>query len=202
MIEIASGIEGLMLPRGYLSYSQMTCWLTNRERFRREYFENGKKLNTKYLTFGKGTAEERSRRTLLPGQVTELKIRVLIRGVPVLSFIDFYDASLHEFEEDKTGKVPWTQAKVQKHEQLAYYATVLKAYFGTMPARCRLNWLETEEGSGDDFWARAEKKLKLTGKTVQFVREFDGREVDRMERLILKSAIEISNAYKLFIREI
>lgn len=42
----------LVLPRGYLSWSQMTCWMHNKQRYITEYFEDGKKLKTRYLDFG------------------------------------------------------------------------------------------------------------------------------------------------------
>jgi len=42
----------MMLPRGYLSWSQMDCWVKSRDRYVREYFEDGKKLDTPYLRFG------------------------------------------------------------------------------------------------------------------------------------------------------
>lgn len=42
----------LILPKGYLSWSQLDCWKKNKERYIREYFEDGKKLDTRYLQFG------------------------------------------------------------------------------------------------------------------------------------------------------
>lgn len=201
----------LLLPRKYLSYSQMTCWKTNKERFRREYFENGRKLNTKYLTFGKGIAsaiEDGTYKDIVPGLEVigepEHKVQTLVKDVPILSFIDTYDAKEHVFQEFKTGKHAWTQTRVQKHEQLIFYATVLKWSTGTMPKKCQLVWLETSEEVADpsDFWASVEKKLSLTGKIVPFERTFDEREVERMEKEIVKAAHEISEAYKSFISEI
>lgn len=42
----------LILPKGYLSWSQMYCWINNKARYITEYFEDGKKLDTRYLRFG------------------------------------------------------------------------------------------------------------------------------------------------------
>lgn len=44
--------EKLILPKGYLSWSQIYCWLGNRARYISEYFEDGKRLDTRYLRFG------------------------------------------------------------------------------------------------------------------------------------------------------
>lgn len=42
----------LMLPKGYISYSQWYCWKNNRARYITEYFEDGKRLDTRFLRFG------------------------------------------------------------------------------------------------------------------------------------------------------
>lgn len=204
-----------LLPRKHLSWSQLDLWHKNKDRYRREYFENGKKLDTKYLQFGKGIAkliEEGKHKELLPDLVVyekpEFEIRTTIRGVPVLCYLDSYgdkDGLIYNtFREYKTGKVPWDQARVQKHGQLLYYAAALKAATGECPWSCDLDWIETTESvqDADDFWAQVDKKLAITGKIKSFHREFDEREVERMENLIEQTAKEISAAYEAFINEI
>ncbi len=201
----------LILPKPHLSWSSINCWMTNKERFRREYFENADRLDTKYLRFGKGIAkmiEDGQHKELLPDlpvyDCPEFEIRVEIMGVPMLAYIDCYDSQSGNFLEYKTGKHPWTQAKVQKHDQLTLYATMLKHKTGKMPEYCDLIWIETVEGGVEveDFWRTNEKALNVTGKLVTFRREFDEREIDRMEDIIVKYAEEISDAYKNFIKEI
>lgn len=188
----------------------MTCWLKNKDRYRREYFEGAVKLDTKYLRFGKGIAtmvEEGTYKDLLPDlvvyPVTELEIHTTIAGVPILAFIDNYHPDLNVFREDKTGKVPWSQSRVQKHEQLVFYAAALKSFKGSIPEYCHLDWIETMEDTGEgDFWAEVEKRVTITGKVLSFKRVFDAREIDRIEALIAKTAQEISRAYKSFINEL
>ena len=200
-----------LLPKTHLSWSAINCWMTNPERFRREYFENGDKLDTKYLRFGKGMAkliEEGKHKELLPDLTLyskpEFELRCEIFGVPMLGFIDSYDPENNVFIEIKTGKNPWDQRKVQKHDQLTLYATMLKHITGKMPEYCDLIWIETKEGPTEvnDFWRDNEKEINVTGKIVPFRREFDEREVDRMEFLVQKAAEEISEAYREFIKEI
>ena len=200
-----------ILPKGYLSYSAMTCWMTNQMRFRREYFEHGDKLDTKYLRFGKGIAkmiEEGKHKTLLPDLIVyefpEFEIQCNVKGVEILSFIDNYDPKLNVFREIKTGKHAWTLSKVQRHEQLLFYATALKHSVGKMPEYAHLDWIETkdEKKIPDDFWREGEGEINVTGKIVSFKREFDEREIDRMSDLIVRCANEISIAYKKFIEEI
>lgn len=202
----------LILPKLHLSWTQMSCWLSNPTRYRKEYFESGQKLDTKFLRFGKNIAtliEEGRHKTLLPDLETydtpEHKIEVKIKGiVPILSFLDSYDSKQNVFREYKTGKIPWTKVKVQKHDQLVFYATALKWSTGKMPEYCDLDWIETTENSQEsvDFWRESGKVINVTGKIVTFHREFDGREIERMEDLIVKVAFEISDAYQNYLNEI
>jgi len=179
-------------------------WKKNPDRYKREYFENADKLDTKYLRFGKESAERRENRELAIGEFTEYEIKVSMLGVPILSKVDFYDSINHIFEEDKTGKVPWTQAKVQKHEQLPFYAMALKHQTGVMPHKCTLVWIETAEVSDETepFWAEVDKQVRETGKVVKFERYFDPREIERLEQDVLQVANEISDAYTKWISEI
>jgi len=203
--------DKLILPRPHISWSQMNCWKSSPARFRKEYFECGKKLDTKYLRFGKGIAElieSGKYKELLPDlevyEVSEFEIRTEVLGVPILSYIDDYDPVNNVFREKKTGKIPWTQAKVIKHGQLLFYATALKHSCGKIPEYCDLDWIETKEGTIeiDDFWRENEKIVQVTGRIKSFHREFDEREIERMEELIVKSAEEISTAYQDFLKEI
>jgi hypothetical protein len=202
--------QSLILPKPHISWSSLSCWISNPARFRKEYFECGAKLDTKYLRFGKGIAElvEKGLHTkLIPDLVVydtpEFEIRTLVKGVPVLSYLDSYDSKRNVFMEFKTGKIPWTQSKVQKHDQLTFYATALKWSNGKMPEYCDLQWIQTKEGGEiEDFWHSTDKQINVTGLVKSFHREFDEREIKRMERLIVKSAEEISDAYKAFIAEI
>ena len=201
----------IILPKPHISWSQLTCWQSNPTRYRKEYFECGSKLDPKYLRFGKGIAgmiEEGKHKELLPDLIVydkpEFEIKTEICGVPILSYIDSYDSVNNVFREYKTGKIPWTKAKVIKHGQLTFYATALKHSMGEMPEYCDLDWIQTKDKTieNDDFWRENEKKVQITGKIVSFHREFDEREIEKMEKLIVKSATEIDKAYRSFLKEI
>jgi hypothetical protein len=140
----------------------------------------------------------------------EHEIKCLVAGVPILSFLDSYNKTAtievpaNVFREFKTGKVPWDRARVQKHDQLVFYATALKWSTGQMPEYCDLDWIETKETAGEsvDFWREGDKIVYITGRIVSFHREFDEREIERMEDLITKVAWEISDAYQDYLAEI
>lgn len=201
----------LILPKPHISWSQLNLWLTSPERYKREVFGGERKLDTKYLRFGKGIAElieSGKYKELLPDLVvydtSEYEIKCEVAGIPILSYIDDYDKVNNVFREKKTGIHPWTQAKVQKHDQLVFYATALKWSLGKMPEYCDLDWIETKERKEEsvDFWREGDKIIEVTGRIISFHREFDEREVERMEQLIIRSATEISEAYVKYIESI
>lgn len=202
----------LILPKPWISWSQLSCWLSNPTRYRKEYFEAGDKLDTKYLRFGSGIhkmIEDGTYKELLPDLVVydtnEFEVRCEINGVPTLSYIDSYDSKNNVFRDTKTGKIPWTKPRVFKSGQLVFYATVLKKLTGKMPEYCELDWIETKENKDarhSDFWREEENPLHVTGRVVSFHREFDEREIEKMEELIVKVANEISEAYQAFLKEI
>lgn len=153
--------------------------------------------------------EAREHYHLLPDLVLydkpEFKIVTDVAGIPTLSFLDSYNPEVNVFREYKTGRHPWTQTKVQKHDQLVFYATALKWSTGKMPEFCDLDWIETVEENSvaeKDFWRKSDKVIHVTGRIFSFHREFDERETERMEQLIIRTANEISEAYVKFIEEI
>lgn len=207
----------IILPKKHLSWSQYDLWNRDKKRYMSQYFENGKKLDTKYLRFGKGIAsaiEDGTYKDILPDlhvyEKVEFRIDTVIDGINLLCFLDSYCPLTNVFDEYKTGKrsktgaPSWDAAKVQKHGQLLFYATALANLTGEMPWHCDLHWLETKEGSDDpdDFWAQADRKLELTGFVKTFRRDFDEREVARMRADIVRVATEISDVYKLFVAEL
>lgn len=227
----------ILLPKPHLSWTQLQIWQQNPARYRKEYFENQDKLDTKFLRFGKSFAslvedlcklmetipdrasaiEELAKtvpmsvnmKTVLMNLeiegISEYEIKCLVMHcVPCLSFLDKYVDRNNSIREYKSGKIPWTKAKVQKHDQLVFYAVMLKWSGKPTPTDCDLDWIETSENEGDsvDFWRESGKILDVTGRIMSFHREFDEREIERMEELIVKVATEISDAYKAFIAEI
>lgn len=206
----------LVLPKPHLSYSQMSCWLSNPVRYRKEYFEAGDKLDTKYLRFGKGIAElieKGMHKELIPDLIVydkpEFKIETNVLGVPILSYLDSYDSLNNVFLEYKTGIVPWTKAKVLKHGQLVFYATALKHSCGKIPEYCDLQWIETKEkytdsevGEEHEGGLHNDKVIQVTGRVQTFHKNFHEIEIEKMEQQIVKVANEISEAYLKFILEI
>lgn len=199
-----------ILPHGYLSWTQMSTWEQNRDRYIKEYIEGGRRLDTKALRFGKFVAtliEENKHHAVLPHLVTyehpEYEIRTEINGVPVLAKLDSYSDTLATFREYKTGKNAWTAKKVYAHGQLLFYATCLEV-IGKKVEKCYLDWLPTKESSfeEDGLWNNLDKRLGLTGEIYSFERYFDDREIEYMKQRIEKIAQEITEVYTSLLQTI
>lgn len=205
-------MKPIILPKKYLSWSQMTLWKSSPERYKKEYFQNQKRLDTRFLRFGKLVAnsiETGSIDEALPGlpvySETEFQINTDVQGVPILCYLDSYDMQRNIFRENKTGlkKNAWTPAKVFKHGQLVYYAVALRSLVGKMPEYCHLDWLITvDEERPPSPFDKGVKDIKLTGEFKSFKREFTEQELDAMEADIRKTAEEITEAYLEFLSEI
>lgn len=194
---------GLLLPKGYLSFSQMELWEKDPERYKKEYFENAPRFKTKYTVFGSKIAsmiENGLHTKILPTLITyserEYEVRIVVNDVPVFSKLDQYDPINNIFRDDKTSMTPWTNSKVHKTQQLVFYAAALKAKIGKTPREAYIDWIETEEVKSIGL---SNGNLRVTGKVVPFRRFIYELEVTVMEKKIQKIAIEISNAYKQFI---
>lgn len=199
-----------LLPHGYLSWTQMSTWEQNQERYIKEYIEGGRRLDTKALRFGKSIAtliEENKHHAILPNLVTyeypEYAIKTEIEGVPILAKIDSYSEELRTFREYKTGKIAWTPKKVYAHGQLLFYATCLDV-IGKKVDMCYLDWLPTKETAfvENGLWNEVDKRLSLTGEIYTFERYFDDREIEYMKNRIKTTAEEITNIYTLLLRTI
>lgn len=203
--------NNILLPKGYLSATAMTQWIKDKNEFIRLYFEKAPRFQTKYTEFGKyihDLIEKDQHKHILPDIVkyehAEHEIITVVNGVPVLLRIDTYSKELALFRDYKTANKPWTKKQVQKNEQMLFYATALKWHTGIICKGCYIDWIETKERpkSINSIGLVDKGGLYVTGKVVPFYREFDEREIERMERLILEVALEISNAYKQFIESL
>lgn len=199
----------LLLPRGYLSHSSITCFKQSKDRFRREYLEGGRKLDTKYLRLGKSIAsmiEENKHHDILPNlpvyELREHEIRVEIQGVPILCYLDDCKSDFTSFRDKKTGMKTWSLAKVQKSEQLLLYATAIRAKYGVTPKTAYIDWIETITEKNDKIGLHNDDQVLLTGKHKSYKREFDKKELDRMEKEVVKVANEISEYYKNWLNEL
>jgi hypothetical protein len=203
------------LPRGYLSSSACDLWEQNKNNFRKKYYDGEPGFRTVYTDFGvsfaKQIEEHPERFPHIPRYaVPEFPIKWVVRGVPVLGFIDSFCPEQKAVIEYKTsissGVEKWSAVKVRKWKQLPFYAMCIKNMFGTVHPLFKLIVLSTE-------WRDVVEEFPFNGKTFTrstklldfipesltdpkiFEREIRDWEIDLMEERLVTIANEVSNDY-------
>lgn len=199
------------LPRKYLSYSAFTLWKSDKERFRRKYYENDPSADifTQEILFGKTIAKRLEDGDKIEGVISygnpETKLEVeAIDGLKLLGYVDDFNEDDLSFVEYKTGRLsvdgkePWSLLKARKHKQLVFYSLLIQLKYGKYNPDVKLQWLETEwdiktykgqvieDGTGN---------LKLTGRVETYDRNVKEWELEKMKEEIIKVANEISEDY-------
>lgn len=203
-------IKPLVLPRAYLSYSQMDLWQKSREQYRLRYYLNGPSFESRETIFGKRFAKmmedelQHPVADLVPrGDKTEYKILETILGVPVLGYLDGFNSNTLSILEYKTGKECWTNLRVAKHDQLVIYSLLVKKKHKKVNPVVSLVWVQTKEVAhsyniaGVTFSANS--CIDFTGYVQTFKRRIVQWERDKMKKKIRKVAEEISEDYQKFL---
>jgi hypothetical protein len=197
----------ISLPRHHLSYSQCSLWLSDKERYRAQYFDGRTDLNfsNSGQSYGKTVADalEAGRETgdlltdaamlLLPkydvaDQPIEVDVKTKRGWLNLIAKPDTFNSITKEFVEFKTGKGknPWTPAKAQSHFQMWYYAVVIWQKYGVMLPDAKLAWIETEDTL---------EGIKPTGHVETFTVVFTPVELMQTLAKIVKIAHEIEEAW-------
>jgi len=204
----------MTLPKGYLSYSAWHLWRTNKQAFRDKYYPDIRPPDFESVEtiFGKQVHKQIEDGELPHVQrfpLPEHKIEVEVAGIKLLGQIDTFDEETFSFADYKSGHAnkkgdsPWSPSKVMKLDQLPFYAVMVEAKYGKVNPLCHLIWLETEfvkkstEFDGHTLEG-VSRELKLTGRVESFPRRIAKWERDRMKKLIIETANEISDDYDAF----
>lgn len=192
----------MIKEQDYLSWSQYSLWQTSQREFWKRYGLGEDRSANKYFAKGRELGEalednedgENSTDDLLALVLTEVpkldimehKVEVELKdGSKILCFLDSCDLLGEEFYEYKSGKIPWTQEKVEKHDQMLFYALSLYIKSGRMRTPdCTLIWVETEQ---------TENGLKYTGVVERFTREISIKDVEEFEDKLIKAIQEIED---------
>lgn len=191
------------LPKPYLSYSAINKWLESPARFRKKYYENAPDYTTPELAFGKKIAtllenKDESMSHIRQLQKPEQRIDIMIDGVPIYGFIDSFDPDTKSFLEFKTGRQPWTKARVSKHLQLDLYSTAIEEMYGSVTDECMLIWMETEKIETPKIGLITHEEshgIRLTGVVKEFQRVITSEDRENMRTLLKRVAEEISDDY-------
>lgn len=203
-------MKDILLPRGYLSYSAMSLFKSDYNRFVRRYYEQEDSgFSTKATEFGSLFADQlkSGKKTGNPVFDTVLatvpkyakkehEIRATLPSskgnIPLLIELDTYNPKTHAFLDYKTGRTKWTHAKVQSTEQMKYYATALYLKHKVWEQDKSIVWVETEDEDG----------IRFTGHIQQFPFTMTLPEILRYARYISGMALSVSEDYKRYIKQL
>lgn len=198
-----SAAKTILLPRGYLSWTQQDLWERNKQEYQRIYFMGGTVPRNRYTDFGSEVAEDAEKGTssneevralnaMLPAYDSmEHKIDARVkteRGFLLLhGRLDTYDTKAIRFRERKTGKVAWTDRRVARHGQIDFYHMLIFLSTNKPPTEAWLDWAQTQE---DD-----DGVISLTGHCEEFRADRSMEDILRMISRAKKAAFEIEDAY-------
>lgn len=204
----------LNLPKKYFSYSQMNLWIRNKDQYRERYYLNGPSFENKETIFGKKVAkmlEDGVKDPVLdkvPRHKTmECRMELNVGGVPFLGVIDSFNIASQSIIEYKTGKELWDTVRVHKHDQLVVYSLLAKLKYKTVDPIVKLVWIETRyapimDKIGSRTIERDSDDLEFTGKVEVFERKIVEWERKDIKDKIIKNAMEISEDFTNFKKNI
>lgn len=190
----------IQLPKGYLSYSQISRWLNDKQGYIDLYMDGRSELQrTNYgQQYGKMVADalEKQEETgdlltdsamlLLPKyDIADKEIVVEMKTksgwIKLLIKPDSLDEKTKAIREYKTGKQPWTQKKADEHLQLKIYATGIYLKYKIVP-EVGLDWIQTEQIGSE---------IKPTGHVESFTVNITLKDILETMALITRVAKEI-----------
>lgn len=196
--------EVLLLPRGYLSWSALNLFDQSEQRYIEKYFYGqDEDRSNDFMSFGKKFSLAKETGDFHGDPMLEFAINAvpsyknaefkiesnLITTYGIIKLLavpDSFDDELFRVLEYKTGKIPWTQAKVQKHGQLHFYAVSTVAKYEVNPEQ-ELWWIETlQTNSG----------VRPTGNVESFSFKASGEQLKEMRDRIIQACLRIDKLYR------
>lgn len=182
------------LPKSYISWSQMSQWEQSKSEWINTYIKGKKKFETGALKNGKefasaselGLHSDPAIQFLLDIAPTmkwsEKEIRVYWpeAKIDLLAKMDKCDEL--GFRDQKTGTVEWTQERVDKHGQLAFYA-LARQLDGYKNEDVWLDWFPYKDG-------------KPTGEIKSFRKIITPKDIKDIKKRIKNYMAEIKH-YKI-----
>jgi len=193
----------LRLPRGHLSWSQLSLWEHDPTEYALRYIMHQAQRINSGMVFGKHVAQGLEAPIppediadllyLLPSYDTrEKRLEAAWKSIQLIGYADTFRRRDHAFREYKTGrrdmngKPPWTRDKAQAHGQIAFYGFMLWITDRKLPPPAFLDWIETKEKDGI---------VSITGRVESFEVQITIPMILEMGARIEKAANEISMQY-------
>ena len=199
----------MLLPKPYISVSQINLWYSDRQKYINRYFLNLPEEPSIYMNFGKqfATSTETFIRygmidKNLPlfyldkiksmiGLEAEKEISLSINDIQVKGFIDVWDVENNRVIDFKTSGKPWTIDTLKTSLQMKVYSLAMFVNGDQIP-ECQINWLGTR---------RMKNGLEFTGESFELNYTFEMDELLKAIVLIEQTCKQISECYTSFINK-
>jgi hypothetical protein len=197
----------MLLPKPYISVSQINLWYSDRQKYINRYFLNIPEETSIYMDFGKQFAT--STETFIKdgiidnnlphfylekirpmkGLEAEKEISLSINDIQVKGFIDAWDVHNNKVIDFKTSGKPWTIDTLKTSLQMKVYSLAMFVNGDQIP-ESQINWLGTR---------RNKNGLEFTGESYELNHTFEMDELLKAIVLIEQTCKEISEVYKSFL---
>jgi hypothetical protein len=197
----------MLLPKPYISVSQINLWYSDRQKYINRYFLNLPEEPSIYMDFGKQFAT--STETFIKdgiidnnlphfylekirpmkGLEAEKEISLSINDIQVKGFIDAWDIENNRVIDFKTSGKPWTIDTLKDSLQMKVYALAMFVNGESIP-ESQINWLGTK---------RTKDGLSFTGESHEIRHTFEMDELLKAIVLIEQTCKEISKTYTSFL---
>jgi hypothetical protein len=197
----------MLLPKPYISVSQINLWYSDRQKYINRYFLNLPEEPSIYMNFGKQFAT--STETFISygmidknlplfyldkiksmiGLEAEKEISLSINDIQVKGFIDAWDVENNRVIDFKTSGKPWTMDTLKDSLQMKVYALAMFVNGESIP-ESQINWLGTK---------KTKDGLSFTGESFELNHTFEMEELLKAIVLIEQACKEISETYKSFL---
>lgn len=197
----------MILPKKYISVSQINLWYNDRQKYINRYFLNIPEEPSIYMDFGKRFAEDTEafikkgiimetfpdfyidKIKSFKGLEAEKPISLSINDVQVIGYIDAWDKENNRVIDFKTSGKPWTMETLKTSLQMKVYALAMFVNGETIP-ESQINWLGTK---------RTKNGLSFTGESYELNHTFEMDDLLKAIVLIEQTCKEISEVYKSFL---
>ena len=197
----------MLLPKKYISVSQINLWYSDRQKYINRYFLNIPEEPSIYMDFGKRFAED-TEAFITNGiimetfpdfyidKIQEFKvceaekpISLSINDIQVVGYIDAWDVANNRVIDFKTSGRPWTMDTLQNSLQMKVYALAMFVNGESIP-ESQINWLGTK---------KTKNGLSFTGESHELRHTFEMEELLKAIILIENTCKEISHAYHIYL---
>lgn len=198
----------IQLPAGCLSYSQVSLWLTNPQRYKEIFFNHNDtaRFMNSAMAYGSIVAEALEKGEDTGDLLTDMAISLLVKydtrdkemegilptkdgDIKIVSHPDMFDSVTKSLREIKTGKVKWTQKKADNWFQLKFYAMLIYLIYKKIPPEVHLDYIETHD---------TPEGIKPTGRVETFKVQMGLKDVLQTMATTARVAKEIELAWAMY----